>query len=68
MRNLLRVDGHDKLSKDAQTGGVVNTDVDGLNAARAAKRKLLESRNKIESLEDRVKKLESLIEQIIGVQ
>lgn len=66
MQDLLKVTGHDKLSKDARSGGVINIDGDGLRAARAAKRRMLENKNTIEALEQRINRLESMINQLLG--
>lgn len=65
MRTLVKVQGHDKLSKDAQSGGVINNDLDGLKAAKAAKQKILESQNKIDSLEQRINQLEELFKRAL---
>lgn len=66
MRELLKVEGVEGLSKDAQSGGVINTDAAGLKAARAAKQKILEGHSKIESLENRIERLESLLNKLVG--
>lgn len=66
MNDLLKVKGHDKLSKDAQSGAVINIDRDGLLSARAAKRRLLESRTQITELEQRIEDLETLFAKLIG--
>lgn len=62
----LRVEGHDKLSKDAHSGGIINNDTDSLAAARAARRKILEDKQKISSLEQRVNDLEQLFKKLLG--
>lgn len=66
MQSLLKVKGHERLCKDAQSGGVINTDKDGLRAAREAKQRLLENRSKIEKLEQRINELESLFTRLLG--
>lgn len=61
----LKVKGHDKLSKDAQSGGIINNDTDSLAAARAARRKILEDKQKISSLEQRVSDLEAMFKRLL---
>lgn len=63
--DLLKVEGHNSLRKDAQTGAVVNTDRESLIAARRRRDAILAEREKVKTLEDKVAKLESLIQQLI---
>lgn len=52
--------------KDPSTGGVINTDREGLRAAKRAKQRILDSRRKEEEMEARIAKLESAIEQLLS--
>lgn len=63
--NLIKVEGHNSLRKDAQTGAVVNTDRESLMAARRRRDAILAEREKVKSLEDKVAQLESLLNKII---
>lgn len=53
------------MRKDAQTGAVVNTDRESLMAARRRRDAILAEREKVKTLEDKVAKLESLLNKII---
>lgn len=66
MSKLIKVEGHEALCRDAQSNGIVNTDLVGLAAARQAKRKIIESQDKIDKLERRLDKLELLLQSMIG--
>lgn len=62
---MKKVKGKEGLLKDPHTGCVVNTDLDGLQQARATKRRILEEREKNKRLEDRVNRLESALEVLL---
>lgn len=52
--------------KDPKTGSVVNVDNEGFRQAKAAKKRILESKTKVDELEERLKALESAIELLKG--
>jgi len=54
------------LSKDAVSGGVVNTDRAALVAARQRKKSILEDKDKIKKLEDELNTLKGLVQKLIG--
>lgn len=65
MNDLLHVEGIPGLRKDAQTGGVLNTDRDALLAARALKEQKLNEKAHLENLEKKVDRLEGLLNQLL---
>lgn len=66
MSKLLKIEGHESLCKEAQSGGIINTDLVGLAAARKAKQKIIESQAKIDTLESRIDRLELLLQSMMG--
>lgn len=64
--SYVKVKGHNGMAKDLQTGAVVNTDRAALLAARKRKKEILEEKNKIKTMEDRIEFLESKLNQILG--
>lgn len=64
-KDYLKVEGREGLVKDPSTGAVINTDKRGLEAAKHAKRKVLEEQAKTRELEERVKRLEAMFQQMI---
>ncbi len=62
---MFKVEGKTHLVKDPITGSVVNTDENAFRQAKAAKRRILESRKKEQELEERVNKLESALELLL---
>ncbi len=60
-----KVQGREGLVKDPRTGAVVNVDDNAFRQAKLAKKRILESKEKQKTLEDRVDQLESLVHQLI---
>jgi len=65
MNNLLHVEGIPGLRKDAQSGGVLNTDREALLAARQLKEQKLGEKAHIDNLEKKVDRLEALLNQLL---
>lgn len=63
--SLLHVEGLPDLRKDAQTGGVLNTDREALLAARQLKQQKLDEKAHIDNLEKKVDRLETLLNQLL---
>lgn len=66
MGNLVKVEGHGSLRKDAQTSAVVNIDKEALIAAKKRKKAILDEKDRIVNLEARIQKLEKIIAQLGG--
>lgn len=62
---LLQIEGNPSLSKDAQTGGVINTDREALMAARRLKDERLAEINKVKNLESKVDELTELVKRLL---
>jgi hypothetical protein len=65
MNDLLHVEGIPGLRKDAQSGGVLNTDRDALLAARELQARKLNEKAHIDNLEKKVERLEGLLNQLL---
>ncbi len=65
MKNLQKVEGHEGLLKDPVSGSIINIDNKSLSAAKAAKNRILSEMKKTESLQERVDKLESLMQKLL---
>lgn len=61
MEDVLKVKGKDGLVKDPSTGAVVNVDDGAYLAAKRAKRRVLEEKQKQLQLESRIDQLELLV-------
>ncbi len=59
-----KVRGHEGLVKDPQSGAVINTDTNAYEAAKSAKKRILEEKKKYKELEERMARLEAIIENI----
>lgn len=59
-----KVQGREGLYKDPANGGVVNTDNNAYELAKQHKRKIIKERQKNVELEQRIERLESLIEKL----
>lgn len=64
MREVKIVDEKDYV-KDLDSNAILNSNAEALAAYRKKKRKRIEQDNKIKLLEDKIKSLESIIENII---
>lgn len=60
-----KVKGKEGLVKDPHTGSVINVDDNAYRQAKIAKQRLLKERERNEELEDRVSKLETVLEQLL---
>lgn len=65
MSNLLHVEGIPGLRKDAQSGGVLNTDRDALLMARQLQERKLNEKAHLDNLEKKVERLEGLLNQFL---
>lgn len=65
MNHLAKVEGHSELRKDMHSGAVINTDEEALFAARKRKKEILESKEKMEILENKVEWLEIQLKQLL---
>lgn len=61
---MQKVRGREHLYKDPRTGVLINTDSDGFEAARFAKQRILDSNQKQIELEQRIEKLESILNEL----
>lgn len=61
-----RVQGKENLYKDESSGAVVNADQEAYKMAKQYKRRILEERREKEELNVRIKRLESIVEQLVG--
>ena len=59
-----RVQGKEHLFKDPNSGAVVNDDQDSFNSAKMYKKRILEERQKQQTLEERIDSLERLVEKL----
>ena len=66
MSNRYKVEGKEGLEKDPRTNAVINVDRNSYETARAHKRRLLQEREKQRILEQRIDRLESVIEQLFS--
>lgn len=65
-QTLIKVEGMPGLCREAQSGGVINTDREALLAARRLKEQKLAEREKLENLEAKVERLEALLNKLLG--
>lgn len=65
MSDLVKVQGHEGLRKDLRTKAVVNTDETAFEKALRLKEQRLKELNRVEELETKVERLESLIEKLL---
>lgn len=63
--HLLHVEGFSGLRKDAQSGGILNTDREALLMARQLKERKLNERAHLENLERKVERLEGILSQLL---
>jgi hypothetical protein len=61
-----KVQGHEGLRKDLHTKAIINDDEGAFQKAKAAKERRLQEINRVDSLEEKVAKLEALIAKLIG--
>lgn len=61
-----KVHGHEGLRKDLHTQAIINDDENAFLKAKSAKERRLQEINRVNSLEDKVSKLEALIAKLIG--
>ena len=62
--DLLKVDGHAGLARDAQSGAIININKREAEAARERRKKKLEAKTKKEMLEQQVNTLQSEVSDI----
>lgn len=62
---LAKVDGHSSLSRDLRTQGIVNTDRAAMLAARKRKEQALREQGRVSELEEKIARLESLVERLL---
>lgn len=65
MTDLLRVEGLPALRKDARSGAVINTDREALLEARRIRDQKLKEREHITKLEEKVDRLEALLNKLL---
>lgn len=65
MNDLLYVEGIPGLRKDAQSGGVLNTDREALLMARQLQERKLNEKAHLDNLEKKVERLEGLLNQLL---
>lgn len=63
---LVKVEGAPGLRRDTQSGAIINTDRDALLAARSVKARKLAEQETIKTLEDKVERLEALLNKLLG--
>lgn len=61
---MFRIEGKSDLVKDPTTGSVINTNHESLKEAKKLKIKMLNSIKKQESLENRINRLEELVNKL----
>lgn len=61
-----KVQGYEGLRKDLHSKAIINDDDNAFLRAKAAKEKRLKELNRVEDLEEKVAKLEALINKLIG--
>lgn len=61
---MLKVEGKEGLVKDPHTQAVVNTDDESFRAAKQAKKRILESRERERNLQERLERLEQVVEKL----
>jgi len=67
-KKTLKVDGSQTLVRDTESKAILNTDVQGLQAARAAKQRAIDSHKNIEAVEQlttRVDGIETLLQTLL---
>ena len=60
-----KIEGHEDLLKDPRNNCIINTDMKSLQAAKNAKKRILDEMEKTNNLQHRLDKLELLVQQII---
>lgn len=65
MMDLVKVSGHEGLTKDLRSNAVINNDSEALNRAKELKRKRLAEIERMNDLESKVQRLESLMNQFL---
>jgi hypothetical protein len=65
---MMKIEGKEGLVKDPQNQSVINTDDDAFRAAKQAKRRILESRKRESDMQERLEKLERVVEQLMENQ
>lgn len=61
MANMLKIEGKDSLRKDPNNNSVVNIDKSQYNAYKQAKSRILNQKQTIIDLEERLERLENII-------
>ena len=62
-----RVTGFSNLIKDRATNAVINTDRDGLIAAKAAKKRVMDSKQQQRQMESRILQLEQTVNHLLRI-
>tara|TARA_B100002019_G_scaffold281020_1_gene284625 strand:- start:533 stop:739 length:207 start_codon:yes stop_codon:yes gene_type:complete len=65
MTNYIKVDGHDNLVRDKQTGAIVNNDSSAYQAYMRQKQVKLSERNEIEKLKNEVGEIKDMLKVIM---
>lgn len=59
------IKGHQDLYRDDETGAVINKNMSGAKAARAARAKVLHDKERLDNLEDDVSKIKNMLQQLL---
>lgn len=65
MMDLVKVEGHDGLRKDPQSGGVVNVNMEAYTQAIKAEKERIEKERKIQDMANRLDQLEQLVQRLL---
>jgi hypothetical protein len=65
MTNYIKVEGHDNLVRDKETGAIVNNDSSGYKSYMRQKQVKLSERNEIENLKTEVGEIKDMLKVII---
>ena len=66
MMETVKVQGYEGLRKDLHTQAIINDDENAFQKAKTAKERRLQELDRVNSLEDKVTRLEALIAKLIG--
>ena len=66
MQKYAKVEGHSNLIRDLKTNAIINTDYNSSTQYDTIRKKRKEEKTKIESLENEIKEIKTLLNQLIN--
>lgn len=66
MTNLVKIQGYSGVAKDPNVGAIISTDTDAFKQFKTKKAKLKEQEDRLSSMDDRLIRMERLLERLLG--